>query len=461
MTDTPLTVFLWHIVFANLFLLMLISGFIYRNTKDNVFLLYTFYNLSLIGYLLLKSENVVQLNSENAHIISSLNWWIQVVYNGFLTFFGIEFLSLRSKFKKETVIVEKIVKGLIIFFTIALLPAVLKQFTSYFKLFTFFYLPIQLGVSFYSIYLVTKTTERVKLYYFIGIFSYIGFALIAFVLTAIDKIFIGHFTAISFFYIGIIIEGLAFSYGLGQRIKNIYLEKIAYQTKLTKIEKELNLKLQQRVEKAELQKELAELKHTVLNSKMNSHFIFNALNSIKAFIIENDTRSAVNYLGKFAKLIRKILEISTVKEVSLEEELQNIQLYVDIENMRFNNDIDFQIHLPKNIASNSIKLPPFVLQPYVENAIWHGIATKPVKKIRIYIIELTQQQIQIEIIDNGIGRKQAKNRITHKQSLGLVINHEVLTQFFGNAFSVRFVDLVNHNQQATGTKVILKIPKPK
>lgn len=138
MTDTPLTVFLWHIVFANLFLLMLISGFIYRNTKDNVFLLYTFYNLSLIGYLLLKSENVVQLNSENAHIISSLNWWIQVVYNGFLTFFGIEFLSLRSKFKKETVIVEKIVKGLIIFFTIALLPAVLKQFTSYFKLFTFF-----------------------------------------------------------------------------------------------------------------------------------------------------------------------------------------------------------------------------------------------------------------------------------------------------------------------------------
>ena len=301
-------------------------------------------------------------------------------------------------------------------------------------MFTFFYLPIQLGVSFYSIYLVTKTTERVKLYYFIGIFSYIGFALIAFVLTAIDKIFIGHFTAISFFYIGIIIEGLAFSYGLGQRIKNIYLEKIAYQTKLTKIEKELNLKLQQRVEKAELQKELAELKHTVLNSKMNSHFIFNALNSIKAFIIENDTRSAVNYLGKFAKLIRKILEISTVKEVSLEEELQNIQLYVDIENMRFNNDIDFQIHLPKNIASNSIKLPPFVLQPYVENAIWHGIATKPVKKIRIYIIELTQQQIQIEIIDNGIGRKQAKNRITHKQSLGLVINHEVLTQFFRQCF---------------------------
>lgn len=129
--------------------------------------------------------------------------------------------------------------------------------------------------------------------------------------------------------------------------------------------------------------------------------------------------------------------------------------------MRFNNDIDFQIHLPKNIASNSIKLPPFVLQPYVENDIWHGIATKPVKKIRIDIIELTQQQIQIEIIDNGIGRKQAKNRITHKQSLGLVINHEVLTQFFGNAFSVRFVDLVNHNQQAAGTKVILKIPKPK
>ena len=174
----------------------------------------------------------------------------------------------------------------------------------------------------------------------------------------------------SIFYIGILIENMFFSLGLGQKQKQIIKEKETSQKKLIlqlreneslkeKINQQLSIEvnsLNKQVEidhldsiNAKYEKELAELKVTLLRSQMNPHFIFNSLNSIKLYIINNEKENAVYYLNKFSKLIRKILASTLVKEVSLAEELETMELYMNIENIRFENKIDFTINIDESI----------------------------------------------------------------------------------------------------------------
>ena len=124
------------------------------------------------------------------------------------------------------------------------------------------------------------------------------------------------------------------------------------------------------------EKRVLSLEQDMLRIQMNPHFIFNALNSIKLYIINNEQKNAVHYLNKFSKLIRKILDASSVKEISLAEELETMDLYMNIENIRFSNEIEHEIHVDPSIKLDTIKVPPLVLQPFIENAIWHGLSSK-------------------------------------------------------------------------------------
>lgn len=110
----------------------------------------------------------------------------------------------------------------------------------------------------------------------------------------------------------------------------------------------------------------------MLKSQMNPHFIFNSLNSIKLYIINNEKENTVYYLNKFAKLIRKILVVSNEKDISLADELDTMKLYMNIENIRFSNEIDFQINIDKDINLENIRIPSLILQPFLENSLWHG-----------------------------------------------------------------------------------------
>ena len=214
------------------------------------------------------------------------------------------------------------------------------------------------------------------------------------------------------------------------------------------------------------EKRVLSLEQSMLRSQMNPHFIFNSLNSIKQFIIVNEKEKAVRYLNKFAKLMRKILEGSSRRETSLAEEIETIDLYLKIENMRFSNDIDVNIQVDPNLNMELIKVPSLLMQPFLENAIWHGLSDKDgEKKIWIHIEKESDVRMRISITDNGIGRERAeqkKVKRTHKRnSVGLTNTRERLQHFARNYekdFDLEFIDLKTESGESSGTQVVLRIP---
>jgi len=213
-------------------------------------------------------------------------------------------------------------------------------------------------------------------------------------------------------------------------------------------------------------KKLLTLEQTMLRSQMNPHFLFNSLNSIKLYIINNEKKNAVHYLNKFSKLVRKILEASSLKEIPLDEELETVALYMNIENIRFSNEIDFKISIDKNIDVASVKIPSLILQPFLENALWHGLSSKKgEKKIELNVRRTSKEFIEISITDNGIGRaaseKIKKNKVLKRKSIGVDITKERLTNFskdYQNTFQMKFIDLYDDKNKAAGTKLVLEIP---
>ena len=214
------------------------------------------------------------------------------------------------------------------------------------------------------------------------------------------------------------------------------------------------------------EKQIITLEQDMLRSQMNPHFIFNSLNSIKLYIINNEKENAVYYLNKFSKFIRKILIASTEKEISLEDELDTMQLYMNIENIRFSNDINFSIQIEQGINISTIKVPSLILQPFLENALWHGLSSKnDDKKIELKIYKANNDFINISIIDNGIGRKASekinKDRVLKRKSVGLAITKARLANFskgFTTDYKMDIEDIYDAQENSLGTKVVVHIP---
>ncbi|QTE24514.1 histidine kinase [Polaribacter cellanae] len=280
--------------------------------------------------------------------------------------------------------------------------------------------------------------------------------------------------------IGICLEALVISVGLGYKYHIYRQERDNYNKLLIeefqkneKLKDQLNEKLSEKVEHYKLseiealyEKQINELKLTSLLSQMNPHFIFNVLNSIKLYIINNESKLAARYLNKFSKLIRKILEASNTKEISLQEELETMDLYMTIENIRFSNEIDFQIKVDENVSLETIKVPPLVLQPFLENALWHGLSSKKEdKKIVLSIDKKEANFIQFTIKDNGIGRaasaKIKSEKSINRKSIGIALTKDRLANFVKGSqknYSINYTDLKDENGKALGTKVMVKIP---
>lgn len=200
----------------------------------------------------------------------------------------------------------------------------------------------------------------------------------------------------------------------------------------------------------------------MLRLQMNPHFIFNALNSIKSYIIKSDQQNAIYYLNNFAKLIRSILSGINQKEVSLKEELATLETYVSLEKMRFSDEIKFEIINKTDLNFETIKIPTLLLQTFVENSIWHGLSTKEGEKfIKIEIEKIEKNKLLIQILDNGIGREKAKslNIGTHgkSESLGLKITEQRLQNVYQENYSLEFKDLYEQGKPS-GTLVNLKVP---
>ncbi|TQD40579.1 tetratricopeptide repeat-containing sensor histidine kinase [Haloflavibacter putidus] len=215
------------------------------------------------------------------------------------------------------------------------------------------------------------------------------------------------------------------------------------------------------------EKNILELEQRLMRFQMNPHFIFNALNAIKLHVIQNDKKNAVYYLNKFSKLMRKILESSLSKQVSLKEELETATLYLQIENIRFDQQIIFKTAIETNYDLEDIFVPSLFLQPFIENSLWHGLLAKKEgeKNLDIRVLE-DARHLLIEVKDNGVGRKQAAStnakKKSTKKSVGIKITKELLTNFYKNHrynFSVTYKDLDVDKDGTYGTLVRIAIPK--
>ena len=216
---------------------------------------------------------------------------------------------------------------------------------------------------------------------------------------------------------------------------------------------------------AELKQQSAELEMQALRAQMNPHFIFNSLNSINRFILQNDRLQASEYLTKFSKLVRMILQNSQASLITLESELDALGLYLEMEALRFNYHFTYKISVPKDLDIEVLKVPPLIIQPYVENAIWHGLMHKEEKGQLDIEISEEGDHLYFKVTDNGIGRKRAselasKSATKHK-SMGLKITaHRIaMMQHSGDEVSpVTINDLVEPDGTAAGTEVIIKMP---
>ena len=221
--------------------------------------------------------------------------------------------------------------------------------------------------------------------------------------------------------------------------------------------------------KSDYERNLAEVKMNALTAQMNPHFIFNSLNSIDYYIIKNDTLKASDYLNRFARLIRLILNHSRSNYITLRDDLEALKLYIEIESMRFNEKFDYVVEAGNNVDLDLIQIPPLLLQPYVENAIWHGLMHKSEKgclKIKVELDE-TEQSIIVVIEDNGVGRQKAaefkSKDVKHKErkSMGMAITQNKLEiiNFLHNLNATSEVeDVIDRRGEVAGTRVTLSIP---
>ena len=216
-------------------------------------------------------------------------------------------------------------------------------------------------------------------------------------------------------------------------------------------------RIQKEGELAMANKTISELKLMALRSVMNPHFVFNALNSIQFFISKNDRRNAINYLSTFSKLIRGILTNSVSNKVKLAEEVELLTHYVNLELLRFENKFDFILNIAPELDIDKIEIPSLLIQPYVENAIVHGLYNKAAKGTLRVTAQLDGNFVLFEIEDDGVGREQArklrKQNFPQHKSMGTILTEERLKLVnLEEKASLEIIDLFD-GEKSTGTLV--------
>lgn len=216
----------------------------------------------------------------------------------------------------------------------------------------------------------------------------------------------------------------------------------------------------QRMKEQRFKRKIQESEMKTLRSQMNPHFMFNTINAINNFIVRNNKDEASDYLTLFSKLMRNILDNSKQEFITLEKELKTLEMYLKLEHLRLNQSFDYKIIISEAINEEHLFIPPLIIQPYCENAIWHGLRNKEEKGfLVIKIDEINENQYQIIIEDDGIGRiesaKLKQNENAHK-SYGLQITEQRL-QLINAENKVEIIDLYAENGLAQGTKIVITL----
>jgi sensor histidine kinase YesM len=415
---------------------------IYFQNKKKVFLFYSTYLFCFFLYFLKDISP-----AEYLPVYKYINFSIQFLGYAAYVAFGRTLLNTK-KYVPEWDQLLVIEIKLFLIFAIAF---ILIQFTwgyGYQERLFLILVPIFTVFSLLTYIVLTKIRGRHVTFFIIGSLTYIFLANISlmgpyfakenyFQSKGIDPMF--------FTYLGAIIETSMFALIIGYTVNRLEIKK-------AESEKQLALKI----------KEMSDLKMTVLQTQMDPHFLYNSLNSINNFVLKNDIEKASDYITKFSRLIREILKNSTSLTIPLENELGILGLYVKLEQMRMIGGFDYVVTIDDNIDLKEIKVPPLFMQPYIENAIWHGFASKKENKRITLNIHDDDDKIRCEIIDNGVGIKQSASNAneadTNRKPFGLRVSEDRIKLLHENKNVYVIIEDIS-DDNSTGTKVTLKFPK--
>ena len=231
---------------------------------------------------------------------------------------------------------------------------------------------------------------------------------------------------------------------------------------ILELEKE---RAEQKQRESEFERKVSDAALNSLRSQMNPHFIFNCLNSIKLYAVENNQDAATEYLGKFSRLMRLVLENSKSDRITLKQEIETLQLYMEMEAMRFKEKLHYEINMADNVDMDYTEIPPMLIQPYIENAIWHGLMPKEEGGTIVVSFACQDNNLEITVTDNGVGRAKAaalrSKSVTAHKSFGMSITHqriELINQMYKTNMSVIVNDLHDGQGNATGTEIRINIP---
>jgi len=492
-------VYLRVLILGAVLAIFLFVAFLYITTRDSLYLYYGLYLGGVALYFATKTDSLFFVGywvGGFPKLAAVLNEPIQMLYTAFYIRFSMGLLRMKAYDLRLHRFLDFSWKALAAY-SLVLIPisaliwkrefetALLAFDRAVLLLFTFIMLAR----------IIQKNRSPLLGYFLVGNALFLTGVVLS-TLLSLELIEIGELFAslspINHFQIGVLGEVMCFSFALGYNVRLLERERnnnqMAYigqlqinQEFVEKSNRDLTEKLDERTkevmamsEAMQVQKEahlrsefefqLGEMEMQALRAQMNPHFIFNSLNTIRYFVLNNENEKASDYLGKFARLLRMVLQNSRENTIPLSEELEALRLYLEIEARRFGDSFQYRIIIPEDLDTDGIIVPPLLLQPFAENAIWHGLlhSDKPNKELLVRISE-EEDACVFTIEDNGVGRDKAREMksrsATAKKSFGMQITNkrvELFNKNFASQIEIDVRDLVSPDGEAAGTAVEIR-----
>ncbi len=421
------------------FLVLFIYHFvIYIQNKDTVHKYYSIYLFCLTVYLFRETftNNVIQ------HIYKYVSFTIQLVAYVAFIFFTRTLANSKRQFPKLDKLIVLLSNLLLLLVLILILVQYFFGYEAQKKVVAYS-LPFLTFCAFFIFYILSKKKTKQVFYLILGSVLFLIFTNVSSIkMLKGDDYFLDFKVHRMFYYfVGAIIQSIIFAILIGNYFTEITNKKREAEINLLKQKNQIN-----------------ELKMTSLQNQMNPHFLFNSLNSINNFVLQNKVEKASIFITKFSFLVRKVLQATSLNLISLKEELEIMSTYIKLEQMRLKNGFVFTQVIDERVNQEKLKVVPLFIQPFIENAIWHGLSSKKGdKKLNLSIQLLKNNLLQVKILDNGIGLNQAKKKDKNRESYGVGIIKERLKLTYGKEAKVSIVD-VSSCKETTGTAVLITFP---
>ncbi|WP_298791782.1 histidine kinase [uncultured Allomuricauda sp.] len=428
--ETDLKLIIPSLLFAGMCIimfLMMLMFFVY--TKRLEFLFYCIYVLCLFIYLgPYVSKLYVVLFSSFDLTSYILFQQMQMLINLSYVLFVMYYLNTKKLYPRLHTVIKKVAWMLLVVIILDVLFLSSKYFLGHIYLLHFQRLFMSVFGLSAMVYLLVKRKDHLACFIVAGSFCYM--------IGALGLLFSGN----GYFMIaGSSLDILIFATGLTYKIQTEFTERLQFQS-----EAHIN-------------------KTKALRAQINPHFIFNSLNSIQNLITKNDKKSALRYLSRFSSLTRNVLESSIETTILLKDEIKMLNAYLELESLRFENAFDYSIMVDESIETEITEFPSMIVQPFVENAILHGLLPKQGnEKVLTLSFKDNGDFVLCEIEDNGIGREAAQKKSVpqDRKSRGMEITLQRFKTLMGDGYEdmIQIVDKKDGCQNAVGTKISIKIP---